>query len=196
MCEPVSATAGASTFMGMTAAQWGAASAIMTLAGTGMSAMGQMQQGQAAKAQGDYQAAVARNNSILAERQAADAEARGAEAERQQRIKTQLVLGKQTSALAASGVQLDEGSSGLDILGDTAQYGELDALTVRTNAAREAWSYRAQGGNYEAQARLNELQGSSGQMAGMVGAGASLLTGAGSVADKWLTYKYGKTRVA
>jgi hypothetical protein len=168
------------------------ASLASSVLGGAMQMYGQYQQGQAAGAAGEYQAAVARNNAIMAERQAADALARGDAAEKQQRLRVQGMLGKQKSALAGAGVQLDEGSSGLDILGDTAAYGELDALTIRSNAEREAWGYRAQAGNYEAQARLNQMQGENSQMAGMIGAGSTLLTSAGSVADKWYTYQYGK----
>ena len=45
--------------------------------------------------------------------------------------------------MAANGVDLSSGSP-LDILGDTAMYGELDALTIRSNAEREAYGYRVQ----------------------------------------------------
>jgi hypothetical protein len=58
---------------------------------------------------------------------------------------------------AASGVLVDEGSP-LAILQDTAIQGELDALTIRSNAAQEAWSFRTQAGGFTAQAGLSRAK--------------------------------------
>lgn len=158
MCEP--ATLAATTLA-------------LTTIGTGVSALGQIQQGR-------YQAAVARNNARLAGMQAEDAERRGKIAEQQQRRRTGLTLGTQRAALGGQGTALDEGSP-LDILGDTAATGELDALTIRSNAGREAWGLRARAGNFLAQSRL--------AAPGFIGTGASLLGGASSVADRWLRFR-------
>lgn len=151
-----------------------AAGLAASVLGTAGSAFGQMQQSR-------YQAQVAKNNAQLAEYQAQDAERRGKIAEEQQRKKTGLILGTQRAALGGQGTALDEGSP-LDIQGDTAAAGEMDALTIRSNAAREAWGYRAQASNYAAQARQ------AGGIGSYIGAGASLLGGAATVSDRWLRY--------
>lgn len=158
--------------------------AVASIAGTAMSAVGMVQQGQAAKAQANYQAAVMRNNQTLAEYAAQDAEARGAEAEQQHRQKVAAFKGSQRAALAANGLDLTSGSP-LDLLSDTAMLGEQDALTIRANAQREAWSARAQGANFGAEAGLLQARGTAAQQAGYMGAGASLLSGASQVAGSW-----------
>ena len=157
-----------------------------TVASTGMQIIGQGQQAKAQQASYNYQAAVARNNQIIAERQAADARARGAEAERQQRIKTQQLIGRQRAVLAGNGVVVDQGSA-LDITTDTAGIGEQDALTVRANAEREALGFEAQGMNFGAQAGLNAF--SAANSSATMGQIGTALGGLGTVADKWYRFK-------
>lgn len=140
--------------------------AAITVASAGLQAFGSIQQG-------NYQSAVARNNQVIAERAAVDAEQRGAEAEQQQRQRTQQVLGRQKAMMAANGLDISSGSAG-DLLADTRRYGELDALTVRSNADREAYGYRAQAAQYGADAKMA-------RRAGYLNAAGSLLTGASLV---------------
>lgn len=163
-------------------------SAIAGIVGTGVSALGAIQQGQAQSNAAKYQAAVDRNNSILAQRAAADAVERGKEAEATQRRKTTITLARQRAAVASSGIELDTGSP-LDILGDTAQFGELDAQTVRGNTERERLGYEAQGSNFRASAGLNDMKASSAKTAGLIGGASSLLSGATSVAGNWYKMK-------
>lgn len=164
-----------------------------SLLGTGLSAYGSYQQGQAMAGQAEYQAAVARNNQIIAERNAQDAELRGGLSEDQQRRQTAQLKGRQRASLASNGVVIDEGSA-LDITSDTAAFGEFDALTIRSNAQREAYNYRVQGSNFQAEENLMRMRGAAGSRAGTTGAVSTLLSGAGSVADKWYGYKYGNSR--
>ena len=130
--------------------------ATMTVISMGMQALSTVQQVQvgnqarsAASARGEYEAAVARNNMILANRMADDAIARGKVEEAQQRRQTRLMIGQQRVRLAGHGVEVDTGTA-LEITEDTAAFGELDALTIRRNAEREAMGYRTQGLNYQA----------------------------------------------
>lgn len=155
--------------------------------GTLVSVAGAIQKGQAEQAQAKYQSAVARNNAILAERQAKDAIERGKIAERNQRIKTAQTIGEQRARLAANGVVVDQGSA-LALTSDTAQFGELDALTIRSNADREALGFRTQGMNYEADARLSKLRGDQAVTSSYFSAASALFKGAGSVAGKWYDY--------
>lgn len=159
-----------------------------TALGTAATAYGQYQQGQAAKSAGNYQAAVMRNNAIAAEQAAQDAEARGKEAAAQQQLKTRQIQGRQLAVLAGNGVDVGKGSS-LNLLGDTAASGELDAATLLNNSQREAAYYRNQGMNFSADATLAQAKGDSAAQAGLIGAGATVLSGAGSVANKWYQFK-------
>jgi len=146
-----------------------------TVIGTGVSVYSSLEQGR-------YNKEVAANNAVTAEYQAQDAIARGELAEKQQRLATQKLIGKQKAAIAGSGFTIGEGSAE-DVILDTAAIGEEDVYAIRSNAAREAWSYRVQGTNALAQGQLAAAEGRS-------GAFSSLLTGTASVADKW--YKYNK----
>lgn len=169
------------------------ATSAMTIASTGLqvagmasSAMGAYNQSKGTKAAYEYQAAVNRNNATLAEWQARDAITRGQRAEQSQRLKTAQLKGSQRAALAARGVALDEGSA-LNILDDTDFMGEADAMTIRDNAAREAWGARTQGANYESDASM--LSARAGAESPFKAAAGSLLTSAGSVANSWYRYK-------
>lgn len=159
----------------------------MSALSTGASMYGQMQQGKAAQAQANYQAAVLRNNQQIAEYQAQDAEKRGKLAEQQHRLKVSQLAGRQRAVMAGNGVVVDQGSA-LDILGDTAELGELDALTIRSNSAREAYGFRVQGMGFASDAGLALARGASARSAGTTGAFTSLLSGAGSVAEKWSSF--------
>lgn len=157
-----------------------------TVISTGIGVMGQIQEGKAAKAQANYQSAVARNNAIIAQRQADDARARGEIAERSQRQQTAQLIARQRAAGAAQGVVVGEGSL-LDITSDTAALGELDALTVRSNAEREALGFEAQGMNFLAESDIQKTIGKNQSRASKFAAAGTLLSGASSVAGKWST---------
>ena len=155
---------------------------------TAFSVVGQMQQGKAAAAQAEYQAAVGRNNEILARRAADDARLRGDEAARRKAVETKQLAGRQRAVLAANGVLVDQGSA-LDITSDTAEIGKLDELTIRSNAEREALGFEAQGMNFNASANLNQMRADNASSSATAGAFGTILSGAGSVASKWYQYK-------
>lgn len=162
------------------------AATYLSVAGLGMQAYGAYNQSKATKSGYEYQAAVNRNNATLAEWQAQDAIARGQRAEQVQRLKTAQLKGTQRARLAANGVALDEGSA-LNILNDTDFMGEADAMTIRDNAAREAWGARNQVANYESDASMLSARAAA-ESPGFAAAG-TLLTGAGSVARQWYSRK-------
>jgi hypothetical protein len=197
MCEPVTMTAlvaGVATYAGATATvaglgTLGTLSLATTVASGVMAAGGAIKQGQAAKAQAAYQSAVERNNATIAGWQAEDATKRGAIAEQRQRLATSRLAGAQRAAYGSSGVALTSGSP-LDVLTDTAMLGELDALTIRSNAEREAYGFRAQQGNLMAQSGLTQMAGRDAVQASYIGAGSSLLSSAATAGDRYQTYKY------
>lgn len=156
--------------------------------GGGITAVGQIQQGQAAKQQAAYQAAVARNNAIIAQRQADDARARGEAEARKQALRTRQLIGRQRATLAANGVLVDQDSA-LDITSDTAALGKLDELTIRSNAEREALGFQAQQANFLSDAGLADATGRASVDAARSAAFGTLLTTAGSVSDKWFRFR-------
>lgn len=151
-----------------------------------MGGAGAIQQGQATAASAKYNAQVSDMNAKLADRSAKDALERGKLEEQKQRQKTSQVLGAQQAGMAANGVDLTFGSP-LDLLVDTAVMGEMDALTIRTNSAREERDIRQQGANYRGQAGMYRAQASSASSGGFLNAMGTVLGGgaqAGAYAKK------------
>jgi len=140
-----------------------------------ISAKGASDQAQASKDAANYQASVSANNAQIAEWQAENAEQQGVDAEAKSRLQTAQLKGTQRATLAANGVALGEGSA-LDILTGTDYLGEQDALTIRDNAARQAWGYRTQGQSYADNSNLLSSQASD--ISPSNAAGTSLLTSA------------------
>jgi len=163
---------------------------ILSMAGAASQARGQRHAAAAKAAEYEYQAKVDDNNRKVALWKAQDAQDRGAKEEASLRIKVAALKGRQKSALAASGVVLGDGSA-LDILGDTAALGELDALTIRSNAEREAYEQNVTASNLAANAGMKRMGAENAIIAGKINARTSLLSGAGSIASKWQNYSYG-----
>lgn len=78
-----------------------------------------------------------------AEMQATQAETVGRIEENKFRQQAETFKGEQRASFGASGAVVDEGSA-LDTLLDTAEFAELDALTIRRNAEIDAWNFREQ----------------------------------------------------
>ena len=162
----------------------------MTALGSGMSAYGQYRQGKAQSTQAEYQSRLAARNAAQSRMQADYARERSAEDAARQRRQTGQTLGTQRSLLAASGVDLsDMDSSAMNILGDTAQWGEYDARKIRHQGEMSAWGYENQALGEQADAALYGMSAKRATRAGAIGAGASLLSGAGQVAEQWYRYK-------
>jgi len=160
---------------------------LLNFVGAMAQAKGQRDAAQARADQYRYQAQVDENNRKVELWKAEDAIARGKKEEAIHRTKVSQLKGRQRSVLAASGVVVDEGSA-LDILEDTAMLGELDALTIRSNAEREEYEHKVRASNIDANKQMNLLAASNAIRAGKTASMTSLLQGAGSMATKWYDY--------
>lgn len=121
---------------------------------------------------------LSRFNASMARYGARKVRERGQEYEARVRQKTKKTVGSQRAALAAQGLRLDVGSPA-DIQAETKDIGELDALTIRNNAARAAFGYNLQ-------AISSELEGDLAFQAGITQGFNNLLTGG------MQAYSYGK----
>lgn len=158
-----------------------------TALGAVTSAMGSIQQGKAQAAQYKYQAAVDRNNKIISDRQYQDAIKRGEAAEEDVRRKTAQIISKQRTGFASNNIDL--GSDVVfDTLSDSSMFGELDALTVRSNAAREAYGYQVQGMNYQASANNSLMAAKNAKSAAKTSAFSSVLSGASTLASNYADF--------
>ncbi len=163
----------------------------LTLGSTLLGAVGQVQQAQAQASASEYNAKVQEMNAVVSERRARDAIERGQTEEQMKRQEVQKVLGAQTAAMAANGVDLSFGSP-LDTLVDTATLGELDALTIRSNAYREAHDYEVGAVNQRAGAGLSRMEGDAAKRGGYLAAAGTVLTGAGRAYQQYRTPRIGQ----
>lgn len=160
---------------------------MLAIGSTVIGAAGAIQSSQAQAAAANYNAQVGEMNATLAERRAKDAIERGATEEQRKRQEVARLKGAQTAAMAANGVDLTMGSP-LDTLVDTAVLGELDALTIRTNAYRESYEHKVDAVNKRAGAELNRAQAKNAITGGYLSAAGTVLTGAGKA---YSSYKSG-----
>lgn len=116
-----------------------------------------------------YQAEVEGENQKQGLIAAADAIQRGDIEEANARTRTRLLIASQRSKYAASGVELGTGTP-LQVTADTAALGELDALTIKNNAQREAWGYVGQSADFARKSELIRLANRNNQ-------GSTVLTG-------------------
>ena len=173
--------------MPLSTAAW-IALAAGTVISAGTAAYGAYSQGQAQEASAKYNAQVAANNAVIAQQQAVRAAQAGeAQAEVTQQ-KTRAKLGGIVTSEAAGNIDVNSGSS-LDVQSSAKQLGELDALTVRSNAAQTAYGYETQSAADTAQSQLDKSQASNSATAGDIGAGGSILGGVSSAASNYNNYQ-------
>lgn len=152
------------------------------LAKTGLDFVGNQKAATGAQQAGDYQAGIYNQNATFAEAQATDALNRGQLAEQRHRAEIRGLIGSQKTAFAASGVNIDSGSA-LDVQTNDAGMGALDELTIRNDAAKEAWGYRVQAADYRSKSQLSRIAGSNTAQSYRNASYSTLLTGAGNIAS-------------
>lgn len=155
-----------------------------SVAGAATSGAGAYEQGQARAADARYQAQVARNNRMVADENAALAAQSGEARESSQNMKTAQSVGGIRAGFGASGVDVNTGSAAT-VQGSAAKLGALDALTIRSNTAREAYGYEVAATNDTAQAQLLESEAKQAEAGGDIGALGTFLNGVSSVGWKY-----------
>lgn len=121
---------------------------------------GASSQASAIKAQGRYQEGIFKTNARLANLQAEDAIRRGDEDANTVRGSARRLRGTQRAGYAGQGVSVDAGTPA-DVQRDTGVMGELDAITVKNNAWREAWGYKIQAADYTARGEFARISSRS-----------------------------------
>lgn len=152
--------------------------AVASVAGAGIAAYGAIQQGQAAKRMGDYNAKIAANNSKIQRNNALAAQQQAAlESDRKRRI-GKIVAGKQRAAASKSGVSYS--GSVEDVMIDSSINVEIDALTelYKGNLSSQDYVNRAQ--SSLAEGELAKMQGRAARTSSYYSAAGSVLSGVGS----------------
>ena len=131
---------------------------------------GYQRQATAASAQGQYIKRVDEQNAKMADAEAQDALDRGELTAQRRGLEARQQIGSTRASQAAQGVDVSSGSAA-DVQASEAGIGALDEMTIRNNAAREAWGYKVEA--------INERQ--AGQVAAITGD----MTAAGYRAESW-----------
>lgn len=136
-------------------------------ASAAVSAIGAIQQGQAAKSAANYNATLEQMNARAARQDAAD---QAAQVDRENYLRLGAIRANQGKSGGAAG----EGSV-LDILSDAASQGELERQYVLKAGERKAFGH-------EASANLDRAQGRNAQTGSYLKAGSELLSGGANYA--------------
>lgn len=134
--------------------------------------VGGMMQAQGQTQNADFQSGMMKQNADFKMRTADETINAGNTSADWQRVRAGQAVGTQRSAQAANGIDVNSGSAA-QLQDDTAMLGELDALTIQNNAAREAYGYRVQ-------AKQDILNASQTVQNGKTAATGSILGGLGS----------------
>lgn len=180
-------TAASSTFLGLTSGELATAGLLTSVAGAGVGAYGAIKQGEATSAADKYNAQIAANNAQIATQSANYAGAAGTAQAEQAGLQSRAKLGAIVANEGASGVDINSGSN-LQVQSSARELGELNAITIRSNAARTAYGYQVQGANDTAQSQLDTFAANNATTAGDIGAGSSVLGGLGSAASNYAKF--------
>lgn len=132
-------------------------------------AAAQEKAGAAAREASESQAELADYNAQVAELQATDAVDRGAESESRFRTQVRKTIGEQRAGFAGGNIDVSYGSA-VDVQADAAFLGEMDALQIRTNAAREAWGFKVQAEDYRRRGEIMRKEGLNAEAAARLNA--------------------------
>jgi hypothetical protein len=155
-----------------------------TALGGVVSAVGGIESANAQKKAAEYQSQVAQNNAQLASQQANQTMAAGDQAAANEGLKARAQVGAIKAAQGASNVDVNTGSA-LDTRASAAELGELNAMTVRSNASKQAYGYQTNATSDLAQAGLYKMQAQQAPTAGLLNASGSLLSSASGVANQY-----------
>lgn len=166
MCDPVTLTV------------IGVGGLAMGAAGAGLSAYGMYQQQEAANMAADYNSQVQARNAQVSQAAADQARQQGEIDAKNHQKQVALLQGSQKAGYAGAGILVDDGTP-FDVSQDTVSQGAVDALTLKRNAARQAWASEVDAANYTSSGAMTSM----GKVNPLIGASSTLLTGLGNTAQ-------------
>lgn len=158
----------------------------LIIASTAASALGAIQQGNAASASAKSQANASRYNAAIQRQNAQTTRQQAGVAEEAHRRKVRQIFGKQRAAIAQSGVGSDNMA---DLVEQSATAAELDALNIRYEGDLAARGLLADANLRTYEAGVADQNAKAARTAGYVGAAGSLLSGGSG----YYKYKAGRT---
>lgn len=149
--------------------------------------VGAVEQSNAAKAAAGFNSQVAANNAKTAQQNATFTAAEGEQNAATSEAKTKAQVAATLANQGASGVDVNSGSA-VSVRSSEAELGMLDALTIRSNAARQAWGYQTQSVSDQSQSQLDKYQGEQASTAGLISGAGTVLSGVGSATAKYTDF--------
>jgi len=157
---------------------------IAGLVGSGISAVGTIEGGEATANAASYQAQVAQNNAIIAEQNAQYASNAGLTQAAATSLKGAAEGAKVKTAQAANNVDVNTGSA-VNVQASERETNVLNSETVLNNAELQAYGYRAAATGYKATAGLETEEAEQAPIGAVIGATGNLLSSASSIGVKW-----------
>jgi hypothetical protein len=169
--------------------------AVGGLVGAGISAYGSYQSMEAQSANAAYQAQVAANNAKIAQQNAAMDIQAGEIQAANQGLKTRAAVGTIKAQEAAQGVDVNTGSF-TKVRAAASEIGMMDALTLRSDAAKAAYGQEVAATSETAQSGLYTAQSQQASAAAPIGALGGLLSSASSVGSTYAKYQNANPNVS
>lgn len=141
-------------------------------------------------AEANYQAQVAANNATIARQNAAYASAAGSEQATEESLKGAAVGGRIKASQAANGIDVNSGSA-VDVQVSQREASKLDTLNVENNALLQAYGYKVQASNFDAEAKLDKSESQDAWIEGLAGGAGGFLGNSNSLGYKWLGLQSG-----
>lgn len=158
-----------------------------TVIGGGVATAGVLNKGSAEANMYTYQAGVAQMNKQIADQNAEYALAAGDSQAQIAGMQTRAQIGATKAQQGGSGLDVNSGT-GVNVRQSEAEIGSANQAMIRANATREAYGYKVQGAQYDAQAGLDQYAAKTSKTAGNISAATSILGTASSVSTKWLDF--------
>jgi len=151
-------------------------------------AVGALEEGQAQANAANYNATLAGFNAEQATRNAYMTDLAGSAKAAMQSRETRAQVGSERAGAAGGGVSVNTGSAA-DVRESTVDLGHLDALTIRTNAAKEAYGYQVESTNFQNEAALDRFSAKQAKTASYINAASTLIGSGSDAAGKYHEYK-------
>jgi hypothetical protein len=149
-----------------------AAGGVVNAGGAIFSAIGASQQD-------NYQAAVAQNNAMIAHDAMKNDIQAGAADQQSALFKSAGLIGAAKAAQGSSGLDVNSGSA-VQVRTTDDMFGQLGAMTIRSNAARAAYGSQVQSEAFTAEAGLDKDAAANALVSGAINATSSLLAAGSS----------------
>lgn len=164
------------------------ASLVAVAASTAVTYMGSQQQAASQQSALNYQAQVNANNAKIAQQNIQQSQLAEQQTEQQNSLKAAQTQGAIRAAEGAAGVDPNSGTPALLATGSKT-LADSDALTIRSNYARQQFGMAVSGMSSTAQSQLDTMGANAAGAAGTYSGLNSILSGASSISSKWTNYQ-------